>query len=120
MVVDKGFEPFRCSPSDHSPGLIRPSRTPVLSTIEICGGRCRIQTYGFNALQALALGHSANRPYVVPRDGFEPPTFTLLMCYSTSELAGQENPGVHFCRGPSRVYYAACCIFNTSFKRSAA
>jgi hypothetical protein len=33
LVVDKGFEPFRCSPSDRSPEDINLSRTPVLSTI---------------------------------------------------------------------------------------
>ena len=66
LVVDKGFEPFRCSPSDHSPGLIRPSRTPVLSTIEICGSRSQIWTDGFRDLQSLALGLSAIRPLVLP------------------------------------------------------
>jgi len=33
LVVDQGFEPCRSSPSDQSPGIIRPRRTPVLSTI---------------------------------------------------------------------------------------
>ena len=35
LVVDIGYDPIRCSPSDHSPGLIRPSRSPELSTIDI-------------------------------------------------------------------------------------
>ena len=33
LVVGKGFEPFRFSPSDRSPELIRLSRTPVLPTV---------------------------------------------------------------------------------------
>ena len=33
MVVDKGYDPSRCSLSDHSPRFIKPSRTPVLSTV---------------------------------------------------------------------------------------
>ena len=33
LVVGKGFEPFRSSPSGQSPGFIRPRRTPVLPTI---------------------------------------------------------------------------------------
>ena len=32
MVVDQGFEPCRSSPSDRSPGIIRPRRIPMLST----------------------------------------------------------------------------------------
>lgn len=35
LVVDIGFEPIRCSPSDHSPEDINLSRSPELSTIEI-------------------------------------------------------------------------------------
>ena len=35
LVVGKGFEPFRSSPSGQSPGFIRPRRTPVLPTIAI-------------------------------------------------------------------------------------
>lgn len=57
MVVDKGFEPFRCSPSDHSPGFIKPSRIPMLATI--FGSKGGIRTHGFGALQAPALDHSA-------------------------------------------------------------
>jgi hypothetical protein len=33
LVVGKGYDPFRCSPSDHSPRFIRPGRTPVLPTV---------------------------------------------------------------------------------------
>ena len=33
LVVDQGYDPCRSSPSDQSPGIIRPRRTPVLSTI---------------------------------------------------------------------------------------
>ena len=33
LVVDIGYDPIRSSPSDQSPGIIRPRRTPVLSTI---------------------------------------------------------------------------------------
>lgn len=32
-VVLQGFEPCRCSRSDHSPGSIKPRRSPKLSTI---------------------------------------------------------------------------------------
>ena len=39
LVVDKGYDPFRFSPSDRSPGIIRPRRTPVLSTILFGAGR---------------------------------------------------------------------------------
>ncbi len=46
LVVDLGFEPSRCSPSDHSPEFISLRRTPVLSTIGL-GGENRTPTYGF-------------------------------------------------------------------------
>ncbi len=46
LVVGKRFELFRCSPSDRSPGLIRPSRTPVLPTNGL-GGENRTPTYDF-------------------------------------------------------------------------
>ena len=44
LVVDQGYDPCRSSPSDQSPGIIRPRRTPVLSTI-LKHTRLRYTTY---------------------------------------------------------------------------
>ena len=70
LVVDVGFEPTRCSPSDRSPEFINLSRSPKLSTI--CGGKGRIWTDGFRDLQSLALGRSATLPYLVLLTGNDP------------------------------------------------
>ena len=121
MVVDKGFEPFRCSPSDHSPGLIRPSRTPVLSTIEIFGSRSQIRTDGFRDLQSLALGHSAIRPLVLLAR-IELAASSLPRKYSTTELQQLREPGRTFLQRPwpCLLYAAFACMSRTSFRRSAA
>ena len=52
LVVDIGYDPIRSSPSDQSPGIIRPRRTPVLSTN---GAQGRTRTYNILPLKQTRL-----------------------------------------------------------------
>jgi hypothetical protein len=56
LVVDLGFEPSRCSPSDHSPEFINLSRTPVLSTVGL-DVRTRTATNDFGDRHAAITSH---------------------------------------------------------------
>ena len=65
LVVDKGYDPFRFSPSDRSPGIIRPRRTPVLSTIFFLAESIGIEPIHRLPSDGLAnrcLSRSANSP----------------------------------------------------------
>jgi hypothetical protein len=118
VVVDIGFEPIRCSPSDRSPGLIRPSRPPGPSTIEI-GGRGRIRTDGVRDLQSLALGHSATRPLVL-LTRIELVIQSYQDCGIPLTYRSRRTRAYIAAEARAVLLYAACCAFNTSFKRSAA
>ena len=105
MVVDQGFEPCRSSPSDRSPGIIKPRRTTKcclpLKFVEV-GVRFELTVLGICSPL-----HWATLPSdlwccwrglnsrLLPYQGS-----TLPLSYNSLE-----NQGVHFCRGPGRVYF---------------
>ena len=90
MVVDIGYDPIRCSPSDHSPRFIKPGRTPVLSTIN-----CLAESIGFEPMRRVSndslanccLNHSANFPYMEEGVGFEPTDLLQPSVFKTGALS---------------------------------